>query len=243
MTGAPLRVLHLDNHLVAVAKPACVPMVPDASGDDSLLDRVRRFVEAEFAKPGRAFVAVVHRLDRPVSGVALFARTSKAARRLTDAFRERRVEKVYWALCHGVPATAEGRVEQWLAKDRQRGVVRTCDGPREGAKLAVSRWRVLRRVELGRAEHGRVELGRGRGALVELRPETGRSHQLRVALASLGCPLVGDVKYGAPRPLDDRSVALHARRLAFEHPTRAERIELEDEPPDVPWWRLVRRAE
>ncbi len=219
-------VLFVDNHLLAVGKPAGVPVVPDRSGDPSLLDAARAWVEREFAKQGRAYLGVVHRLDRPVSGVVLFARTSKAARRLTAAFRERRVEKVYRGVLSRAPDPPAGTIEQWLAKDRVRNRVRALAREAGGAKLARTRWRV----------HAATGRGRRRRVLVELVPETGRSHQLRVALATLGTPLLGDVKYGAPEALPDRSIALHALSLTVPHPTRDELVRLSCPPPELACW-------
>ncbi|MEM7310806.1 MAG: RluA family pseudouridine synthase [Planctomycetota bacterium] len=222
-----LRVLFADNHLLAVHKPAGLPTVPDDSGDESLFERARRWVEVEFQKPGRAFLGVVHRLDRPVSGVVLFARTSKAAARLTAAFAERRVRKTYVGVAVGALAAPEGEVEQWLWKDRDRNRVHVRPGPEGGAKRARTRWRVL---ATGQGFPAR--------ALVELRPETGRPHQLRVAMASLGAPLAGDLRYGAAEALPDRSIALHAARLALEHPVRREPLELAAPRPTVSVWRF-----
>ena len=217
-----LEVLFADNHLLVVRKPACLPVVPDDSGDGSLLDQAKAWIKRERDKPGDVFLGVVHRLDRPVSGVVVFARTSKAARRLTEQFRERRVEKVYLAVAVGHPGAEEGVVRAWLRKDRARNVVTSHAVEVEGAKEAVTRWRVVASRE------GQVRY--------ELRPETGRSHQLRVAAASLGTPLLGDLKYGAPEPLADRSIALHALSLELEHPTRKERLVFELPPPRREWW-------
>ena len=187
---APLVVLLADNHLLAVAKPAGIPTVPDASGDESLLERARAWVKREKEKPGAVYLGVVQRLDRPVSGVVVFARTSKAAARLTAAFRSRAVRKVYHGVAADEPQAEAGFLEQWLWKDRERNVVRAVAHERPGAQLARTRWRVL----------ARRGAGRERRVLLELVPETGRAHQLRVAAASLGCPLLGDLKYGAPAP-------------------------------------------
>lgn len=223
-----LEVLLADNHLLAVAKPAGLPTVPDASGDASLLDLARAWVQREKKKPGAAYLGVVHRLDRPVSGVVVFARTSKAAARLTAAFRSRAVEKVYWGVSASEPAASEGRVEHWLVKDARRNLVSAAATQRPGALRASTRFRVLARMGAGRA----------RRVLLELRPETGRPHQLRVAMASLGCALLGDLKYGARAPLPDKSIALHARELELPHPTRGERIRVECRPPELEVWRF-----
>ncbi len=217
-----LDILHLDNHVIAVAKPAGIPTVPDASGAESLFDRVRSWIEVEFEKPGRAFLGVVHRLDRPVSGVVVFARTSKAAARLSAAIRERRARKVYWGIGEGEPPSESGELVQWLVKDERAPRVVAYDRERAGAKRAVTRWRVLERRE------GRT--------LFQFEPTTGRAHQLRVCASSLGTPLVGDRRYGARERLSDRSIALHARRLEIEHPTRGEVLALECPPPHLGVW-------
>ncbi len=221
-----LDVLHVDNHVIAVAKPAGVPTAPDASGDPSLLDLAREWVRIEFEKPGAAFLGLVHRLDRPVSGVVVFARTSKGAARLSAQFRERATRKVYWGVVAGRPAQREGLVEQWLVKDERANRVRAAPSGSAGAKQARTRWRVL-------AE------GATR-TLVELVPETGRAHQLRAACATLGLPLLGDLKYGATEPLPDASIALHARRLEIAHPTSGERLVLEAAPPRLAAWAIAR---
>jgi 23S rRNA pseudouridine1911/1915/1917 synthase len=223
-----LDVLLVDNHLLAVAKPSGLPCVPDDSGDQSLLDVARRWVEVEYSKPGRAFLGVVHRLDRPVSGVVLFARTSKAAERLTAAFRDRRVAKTYLGVHGAAPPVAEGVVEQWLRKDRARNRVTAFPRATDGAKHAVTRWRVLARARAGER------------TLVEWRPETGRSHQIRVAAATLGIPLLGDLRYGAAAALPDRSIALHARALELEHPVRREPLRVAAAVPEAAVWELAR---
>lgn len=208
-----LAVLYADNHLLALAKPAGVPTVPDASGDPSLFDLARTYVEETYGKPGRAFLGIVHRLDRPVSGVVVFARTSKAASRLSAAFAGRSVEKTYLGVGIGSVAGAGGTLEQWLEKNEEQNRVRVRAGPAGGAKRAVTRWRVRARE--------------GERVLFELSPETGRPHQLRVACASLGAPLAGDLKYGATRALPDRSIALHAAALALAHPVGGEPLVFE----------------
>ena len=221
-------VLHVDNHLLAVHKPAGLATVPDDSGDESLFDQARGWVERTYDKPGRAFLGVVHRLDRPVSGVVVFARTSKAARRLSAAFAGREVEKVYLGVGLGAPEGDEGELVQWLWKDRERNRVHVRPGPTGGAKEARTRWRVLARGGTDGAPR----------VLVELLPATGRPHQLRVAMASLGAPLAGDLRYGAREPLPDRSIALHARVLRLRHPVGAAPLEWVAEVPQGTIWRF-----
>jgi 23S rRNA pseudouridine1911/1915/1917 synthase len=224
MTEAP-AILFADNHVLALAKPAGLPVVPDASGDESLLDWAKAWIKRERDKPGAVFLGVVHRLDRPVSGVVVFARTSKAADRLSVQFRERSVEKRYLGVVERRPAGEAGLVEQWLRKDDTRNIVRAFEAPRDGALHARTRWSVLR----------------GDGpALLELAPETGRPHQLRCACRALGCPLLGDLKYGAREPLPDASIALHAARLVLSHPVLRTPLVLEAAVPARPWWALAR---
>jgi 23S rRNA pseudouridine1911/1915/1917 synthase len=220
--SSALEILYTDNHLIAVDKPAGIPTVPDATGAASLFDLVRSWIETEFQKPGRAFLGVVHRLDRPVSGVVVFARTSKAAGRLSEAIREHRVRKVYWGVGLGEPRAASGELVQWLSKDTEANLVTAFERERADAKRAVTRWRVLAK--------------RGGRTLYEFEPLTGRAHQLRVCAATLGTPLAGDRRYGARDRLADRSIALHARRLEIEHPTRKEPLVLESPAPRTEAW-------
>ncbi len=214
-----LKVLHSDNHLLGVLKPAGVPIVPDSSGDRSLLEMAKDWVKVEFNKPGEVFLGVVHRLDRPVSGVVLFARTSKAAARLSESWRKNEVEKYYWAIGNGTIDADSGELTQHLFKDRDRNQVRIVGEGFEGAKLARTCWKILGR------EKGRVFL--------EMEPITGRSHQLRIAARHLGATLLGDLKYGSEQALSDRSIALHAWRLNVPHPTREERVEIIAPPSEV----------
>lgn len=223
MSAEP-EVVHVDNHLLVLHKPAGMPTVPDESGDPSVLDWGRAWIAREYAKPGAVYLGVVHRLDRPVSGVLVLARTSKAAGRLSTAFREHTVEKTYWGVSASAPRPREGRLEQWLVKDAAARRVRVARPEAEGARRALSAWRVLEED--------------APGCLVELRPSTGRPHQLRAAMAALGAPLLGDLKYGAREPLSDRSIALHAYGLELDHPVRDERLAFHAPPPDRPWWRF-----
>ena len=219
-----LEVLHCDNHVLATVKPAGVACVPDDSGDESLLDRARAWVGERYAKPGAVFLGVVQRLDRPVSGIVVFGRTSKGAARLAEQFRAGRASKRYLGVVAGTSSSAGGELAHWLAKDAVRNRVERHEDDRRGARRALTRWRVVRS-------------GGGR-SLLELEALTGRPHQLRVACASLGTPLLGDVKYGAQEGLPDRSIALHARSLALDHPTREERLCFEAPLPEVDWWRI-----
>lgn len=219
-----LAVLWCDNHVLAIEKPAGLPSVPDESGDESALDLARVWVKQEYKKPGDVFLGVVHRLDRPVSGVLCFGRTSKGAARLTESLRERQVQKTYLGVVEG-ELSGEGLLEQTLLKDQAANRVMVVGHGTEGARLASTRWRVLR--------------SEGRTSLVELEPLTGRSHQLRLACATLGVPLLGDLKYGAESALPDRSVALHSLRFCTPHPTREEWLRVECRPPGGAWWKIA----
>jgi 23S rRNA pseudouridine1911/1915/1917 synthase len=206
-----LDVLLEDNHCLAVNKPAGLSTQGDVTGEPSLIDEARAYLKTRYDKPGNVFVGLVHRLDRPVSGVVLLARTSKAAGRLSAQFRAGTVEKVYWAVVEGGALREEsGEWSDTLWKDERRNVVSVVPKGTPGGVEARLAFRVLER--------------RARTITLELRPTTGRSHQLRIQLATRGLPIVGDRKYGAATTLwalDGKPrVALHARRLTFTHPTR-----------------------
>ena len=216
------RVLHVDNHVLMLAKPAGMPCVPDDTGDFSLLDWGKDWIAREFKKPGAVFLGVVHRLDRPVSGVVAFARTSKGAARLGAAFRDKLTSKLYWAVLSSAPQSAEGTVRHSLLKDRARNRVSVVSEGTPDSKEAHSTYRVLER--------------KGARALVVLSPVTGRSHQLRVAMASLGVPICGDLRYGAEEPLSDKSIALHAFSLTVPHPTLDQTVHGACGPPELAIW-------
>jgi 23S rRNA pseudouridine1911/1915/1917 synthase len=214
-----LDVFYEDNHCLAVLKPAGLLTAGDRTGDVSLVDRVRDYLRTKYNKPGKVFVGVVHRLDRPVAGVVLFARTSKAAARLSEQFRAGRVEKVYQALVEGRVAIREGVLVDRLVKNHETNVVR-----RSGASDPRGRESRLSFRRL-KSEHATT--------LLEIRPTTGRSHQIRVQLAAAGHPIVGDRKYGSKHPFKE-GIALRAVRLTFEHPTTKLPITVEA-PADWPW--------
>ncbi len=209
-----LDVLYEDNHCLVVNKPAGLLAQGDQTGEPSLVDLARDYLKAKYAKPGNVFVGLVHRLDRPTSGVVLLARTSKGADRLAQQFREGTVRKVYRALVEGSPADVEGEWSDRLAKDEARNVVRVVAAGDVRGRDAHLAYRVLE--------------GHRTMTALELIPTTGRGHQLRVQLASRGMPIVGDRKYGSRSTLlagDGKPrVALHAFSLTFRHPTRPEEL-------------------
>jgi 23S rRNA pseudouridine1911/1915/1917 synthase len=225
---APLDVLYEDNHCLAVAKPAGVPSTHFDGGEETIDRAVKAYLKGKYAKPGNVFLGIVHRLDKPTSGVLLFARTSKAAARLAEQFREGAVEKVYWAVVEGELPAPAGTLEDWLRKDADAGRVEVVRPEAPGAKRALVHY------------HRRA--GADGLSWLELRPQTGRTHQLRVQLGRRRHPIVGDFKYGSERPFA-AGIALHARGLTFLHPTRHEPVTLTAELPRTwrgPFARLLR---
>jgi 23S rRNA pseudouridine1911/1915/1917 synthase len=198
-------VLYEDNHLLVVDKPAGLLVQGDRSGDPTLVEAAQAYLKKKYAKPGNVYVGLVHRLDRNTSGVVLLARTSKAAGRLSARFREDEVSKVYLAVVEGRPDPAEGELKSWLAgKGDRQGVTRASKVPFSGAREALMRYHVR-------------ESAQGR-SLVEVRPVTGRRHQIRAQFALAGHPLLGDVKYGSRERLSGHRIALHAYTLEIAHP-------------------------
>ncbi|MBC7449662.1 MAG: RNA pseudouridine synthase [Hymenobacteraceae bacterium] len=223
-------ILHEDNHLLLVNKPPGILTQGDATGDAPLGELAQAYIRAKYDKPGNVFIGVVHRLDRPVSGVVALAKTSKALERLTTAFRTRAVEKVYWALVARRPVPENGTLIHWLTKDERRNVVSAHSHEVPGSQRAELAYEVLRAA--------------GPYWLVEVRPLTGRPHQIRVQFAAgLRAPIAGDVKYGAAQPLPNpRQIGLHARRLTVPHPTKpGETVTVEAPVPVGPPWALVKR--
>jgi 23S rRNA pseudouridine1911/1915/1917 synthase len=218
-----LDILYEDNHVIGLNKPSGWPTA-HFDGSEETVDRlVKSYLKEKYHKPGEVFLGVVHRLDKPTSGVLVFARTSKAAARLSQQFRDAAVEKVYWAVVEGKPTGSHpwaksdtGSLDDWLLHDDAAKRVRVVEADTPGAKPA----RLLFQV---RGRHAGL-------TWLELRPHTGRKHQLRVQLAARGCPIYGDRKYGSAQPLGD-AIALHARSLTFLHPTKHDPVTLTAEVP------------
>jgi 23S rRNA pseudouridine1911/1915/1917 synthase len=213
---ASLEVLYEDNHCLAINKPAG-RLTTHYQGEEETLDRdIKSYLKQKYAKPGNVFLGVVHRLDRPVSGVLLFARTSKAAARLSEQFRQGSIEKVYWAVLEGTLRQPAGSLVDWLRKEEQRGRVEVVPPETPGARQALLHYQ-RKGVRAGLS-------------LVEVRPQTGRTHQLRVQWSHHGHPIYGDAKYGAVHTFG-KAIALHARSLTFLHPVKNEPIEIQAEVP------------
>ena len=224
-----LQILFEDNHCLAVSKPAALLTQGVPAGIPTLEAQVRAYLKDTYQKAGNVYLGIPHRLDRPVSGVVLFAKTSKAAARLAEQFRERQVRKIYWGLIEGTPADAEGTWHDWLRKIKDESRSVKAEPGEEGAKEAVMRYRTLRSID--------------GGTLVEFVLETGRMHQIRLQASLRGHALWGDEAYGSTRTFGelkelsrDRPIALHARSLTFLHPIRYESLTVTAELPDD--WRV-----
>ena len=215
MHRAALDVLYEDNHLLVLNKPAGIATQGAAEGRPSLLALAKEYIKAKYRKPGNVYLGTVSRLDVAVSGAVVFARTSKAAARLSEQFRRHAVQKVYWAIVTGNPA-ASATCDDWLLKDEPRQRMQIADSQAAGAQNARLAYRRLQRHP--------------RGWLLEVMLETGRKHQIRVQLAARGLPILGDRKYGSRKPWS-AGIALHGRMLQLSHPTRGEIMTFLAEPP------------
>ena len=212
-------VLYLDNHLIAVCKPAGILTQADDSGDESLMDKVKVWIKTEFNKPGNVFLGLIHRLDRNVSGVVLFARTTKGASRLSEQFRNKTIEKIYRAIVEGKPKSEQASLSHHLRKEKTLKST-VFQRPGKDTKHAELEYKMLKNYE--------------GTSILEIKLHTGRFHQIRAQLAFIGHPVLGDNKYGALTPLPERQIALYAHRLIFKHPISKEKICIESPPP--PFW-------
>jgi 23S rRNA pseudouridine1911/1915/1917 synthase len=216
-------ILFEDNHLLVVNKPAGLLAQGDEGGDECLLELARDYVRKKYEKPGNVFLGLVHRLDRPVSGVMVLARTSKAASRLSEQFRDRTVRKTYLAVVAGCPEDIAGELEHQMGRRADKsGRTPIAVDPFTDSVPARLRWRIV--------DGGTIR------SVLRVEPETGRRHQIRAQLAAAGMPILGDRKYGAPEALPDRSIALHAWRLEIAHPVGGARTTFTARPPArTPW--------
>ncbi len=213
-----LDILYEDNHLIAVNKAAGDLVQGDKTGDFTLPDRIKVYLKEKFNKPGNVFCGVIHRLDRPTTGVVLFARTSKGLERMNAAFKNRTTSKKYWALVEGKLAT-EGTLEHYLKKNPKTNKAVAFKREETGAKHAKLSYSILKAGD--------------RYTLVEVDLHTGRHHQIRAQFATIGHPIKGDVKYGARRGEKDKSICLHAQSLSFNHPTTKEATQITASPPET----------
>ena len=213
------RILYEDNHVLVFNKRSGEITQGDKTGDEPLPEKLKAFIARRDNKPGRVFMGVPHRLDRPVSGAVILAKTSKALERLAEAFREGNARKIYWALVENSPRPEEGEIRSWLSRNEKQNKSYSHPTPVPGAKEAVLRYRLLELTK--------------RYFLVEVELLTGRHHQIRCQLASIGCPIKGDLKYGARRSNRDGGICLHAREVTFMHPTRKESVTVTAPLPDT----------
>jgi len=224
-----LQVLHEDNHLIAVYKPAGMLVQGDETGDTPLVDFVKQYIKIRYDKPGDVFLGVIHRLDRPVSGVVVFARTSKALSRMNELFRERKITKRYWAITNERPDPFSGKLTHWIEKDESRNVAKASNKSNSKGKKATLNYHLNASID---SNH-----------LIAVEPHTGRPHQIRVQFAKIGTPIRGDLKYGSNRQNDDGRIHLHAYALAFEHPVKREPVMITAAFPRDPVWRIFREWE
>lgn len=217
MTGLP-EILYEDNHLIAVNKRISDLVQGDSTGDESLDTLLKRYIGEKYQKPGEVFLGVVHRLDRPVSGVVLFARTSKALTRLNESFREREPRKVYWAIVKNKPPAESGILIHYLRRNERQNKAYASENEVKCSKKASLSYRLI-----GRSD---------RYSLLEIELHTGRHHQIRAQLAAIGCPVKGDLKYGSERSNPNGGISLHARTIELTHPVRKSSLKIDARPPE-----------
>ena len=222
-----MEILYEDNHIIIVNKQAGEIIQGDKTGDRTVADKIKAYLKEKYNKPGAVFLGIPHRLDRPVSGVSIFARTSKALARLNEMFRKGEIEKTYQAIVIHEPQIASGTLEHWLTRNEKQNKAYAHKAPQKNAKKAILDYK--------------VEAKSDRYWLINVQLHTGRHHQIRCQLAAIGCPIKGDLKYGAPRSNADGSICLHARSIRFEHPVSHKIIFTEAPYPSFPLWNVFQK--
>ncbi|MCE3280123.1 MAG: pseudouridine synthase [Bacteroidetes bacterium] len=217
-----LQVLYEDNHIIAVNKRPSDIVQGDKTGDTPLSDFVKQYVKKKYDKPGEVFIGTVHRIDRPVSGIVLFARTSKALARLNQMFQTKEIQKTYWAVVKNKPEKESGKLIHYLKKNEAKNMSKAFTNEQNGALRSELDYKLI--------------CSSDNYHLLEITPLTGRHHQIRVQLASMGCPIKGDLKYGFNRSNKDASIHLHARKIEFIHPVKKEPVIITAPPPDEVLW-------
>jgi 23S rRNA pseudouridine1911/1915/1917 synthase len=221
-----MTVLYEDNHLIAVNKSSSEIVQGDKTGDEPLSETIKKYIKEKYNKPGDVYLGVTHRLDRPVSGVVLFARTSKALTRLNEMFKTQQVKKTYWAIVKNKPAISEGRLEHYLVRNEKQNKSYAHDKMVPNAKKAALKYKLIGQSDTF--------------YLLEIELETGRHHQIRCQLAKMGCPIKGDLKYGFPRSNPSGGISLHARSVEFIHPVSKEQVSITAPvPEDEKLWEVI----
>lgn len=223
-----MEIVYEDNHIIVVNKAPGEIVQGDKTGDEPLVEKLRTWIKEKYNKPGNVFCGVVHRLDRPVGGLVVFAKTSKALTRLNEMFRKGEVHKTYWAVSRNAPAEPQGELHHWITTVERTNKSTAHSRPRPDAKEARLRYRHIASSE--------------RYHLIEVELITGRKHQIRVQLSAIGCPIKGDLKYGDKRSNPDGSISLLARHIEFIHPVSGKEISLDAPVPDDPLWQALGEA-
>lgn len=219
-----LDILYEDNHIIIINKTNSDLVQGDQTGDETLADAVKLYIKEKYNKPGDVYLGIAHRLDRPVSGIVVFARTSKALIRLNKMFMDKEVKKTYWAIIKQLPEEFETELVHFILKDTEKNKSHVFNKHRKGSKEAILHYKL---ISSSSNYH-----------LLEVDLKTGRHHQIRAQLAKIGCPIRGDLKYGFSRSNPDGGISLHARRIEFMHPVKNEPVVIEAKPPkDEPLWR------
>jgi len=222
------RIVFEDNHLIIVNKLPSEIVQGDKTGDQPLSELLKEYIKNKYEKPGDVFLGVVHRIDRPVSGVVIFARTSKALSRMSELIKERAIKKTYWAIVKNKPAEDEATLTNFLIRNEAKNKSFVSKNEAKGAKEAILSYKLKAKSN----DYFLLEIDLG----------TGRHHQIRAQLAAIGCPIKGDLKYGFARSNPDASISLHARSLEFIHPIRKEPIKIVADPPNDPLWNFFLAA-
>lgn len=220
-----MQVVYEDNHIIIVSKRSGEIVQGDKTGDRTLADEVKEYIKKKYSKPGNVFLGITHRLDRPVSGLVVFAKTSKALSRLNDMFRNGDIHKTYWAITKNMPPKEEGTLTDWLTRNERQNKSYAHDHEVKGSKQAMLHYKII-----GRSDNY---------TLLEIKLMTGRHHQIRCQLAHIGCPIKGDLKYGAKRSNPDGSISLLARSIEFTHPVSKELVHVVSPIPDDNLWRSI----
>ncbi len=223
-----LEVLYEDNHLIAINKKSGDIVQGDKTGDEPLSDKVKTYLKEKYQKPGNVFCGVIHRIDRPVSGVVLFAKTSKALSRMNELFRERAIQKVYWAIVKERPKKDVAVLINYLVKDEKNNRSKAVGAENKSGLKAELEYKLIAKTD--------------NFFLLEIYPLTGRHHQIRVQLSTIGSPIKGDLKYGFNRSNKDASISLHARKLIFDHPVTKEKTIIIAPPPDDVVWEACEKG-